>query len=163
LIAVDVVPERRALAAKLGATETINSASENPTEKIFQFTQGRGADLAFEAVGVTATVDLALRCLRKGGAATLVGNVAPKIQFPLHLPRAQLVKRLGCLIQWKDRIYHRLQFSRCSKFERRLHVRAISPVASHQPMLFHEKRPQVKRHFPASRRAASHDGPTPRK
>jgi threonine dehydrogenase-like Zn-dependent dehydrogenase len=44
-----------------------------------------GADLAFEAVGITPTVDLALRCLRKGGAAVLVGNVAPKIDFPLQV------------------------------------------------------------------------------
>src|SRR5439155_8189758 len=28
--------------------------------------------------------ELALSCLRKGGSATLVGNVAPKIQFPLQ-------------------------------------------------------------------------------
>jgi L-iditol 2-dehydrogenase len=35
-------------------------------------------------VGVAATVDLALRCLRKGGTATLIGNVTPKIEFPLQ-------------------------------------------------------------------------------
>jgi L-iditol 2-dehydrogenase len=34
---------------------------------------------------MTPTVDLALRCLRKGGAVTLVGNVAPKIDFPLQV------------------------------------------------------------------------------
>ena len=34
---------------------------------------------------MSATVDLALRCLRKGGAATLIGNVTPKIEFPLQI------------------------------------------------------------------------------
>ena len=40
--------------------------------------------MSFEAVGVTPTVDLALQCLRKGGTAVLVGNVAPKVDFPLQ-------------------------------------------------------------------------------
>jgi L-iditol 2-dehydrogenase len=84
LIVVDVAADRLALAAKFGATHTINSADENAAEVILRLTQGRGADLAFEAVGLTPTVDLALHCLRKGGAVTLVGNVAPKIEFPLQ-------------------------------------------------------------------------------
>lgn len=85
LIAVDVAPERLAAAVKLGATHIINSASENPLESVRDLTQGRGADLAIEAVGLSATVDLALRCVRKGGAVALVGNVAPKTDFPLQL------------------------------------------------------------------------------
>jgi len=85
LIAVDVAEDRLSLARKCGATHTINSAAPKAAEVIQQLTQGRGADFAFEAVGLTATVDLALRCLRKGGAATLVGNVMPKIEFPLQI------------------------------------------------------------------------------
>jgi threonine dehydrogenase-like Zn-dependent dehydrogenase len=41
--------------------------------------------VSFEAVGMSVTVDLAVRCLRKGGAVTLVGNVAPKVEFPLQI------------------------------------------------------------------------------
>jgi L-iditol 2-dehydrogenase len=85
LIAVDVAADRLALAAKCGATTTINSSTEDAPAAILRLTQGLGADVAFEAVGVPATVDLALRCLRKGGTATLVGNVTPKIEFPLQI------------------------------------------------------------------------------
>jgi L-iditol 2-dehydrogenase len=84
LIAVDIANDRLALAAKCGATSIINSATQDAPAAILRLTQGLGAELAFEAVGVPATVDLALRCLRKGGAATLVGNVTPKIEFPLQ-------------------------------------------------------------------------------
>jgi threonine dehydrogenase-like Zn-dependent dehydrogenase len=84
LIAVDMANDRLALAAKCGATSIINSATQDAPAAILRLTQGLGAELAFEAVGVPATVDLALRCLRKGGAATLVGNVTPKIEFPLQ-------------------------------------------------------------------------------
>src|SRR2546421_931071 len=85
LMVVDIAEERLAMAAKLGASNVINSASENAHEKIRELTEGRGADLAFEAVGVSATVDLAVRCVRKGGAVILVGNVTPKIEFPLQI------------------------------------------------------------------------------
>ncbi len=95
LIVVDIAAERLALAAKLGATHTINSASEHAAEAILRLTQGRGADAAFEAVGVTATVDLALRGVRKGGAAVLVGNVAPKIEFPLQVAVTRELTVLG--------------------------------------------------------------------
>jgi threonine dehydrogenase-like Zn-dependent dehydrogenase len=84
LVAVDIADEKLDLAAKCGATTTINSATEDAHATILRLTRGLGADLSFEAVGVSATVDLTLRCLRKGGAATLVGNVTPKIEFPLQ-------------------------------------------------------------------------------
>ena len=85
LIVADVAPERLALAAKLGATHLINSAIEDSSIAIEQLTDGLGTDRAFEAVGLPATVDLALRCVRKGGTVTLVGNVAPKVEFPLQV------------------------------------------------------------------------------
>ena len=85
LIVTDVVSERLALATKLGATHVINSATEPPEQKVRDLTSGRGADVCIEAVGIPSTVDFALRCLRKGGRATLVGNVAPKVEFPLQI------------------------------------------------------------------------------
>ena len=84
LIVVDVAGDRLPLATKCGATSIINSSTGDALAAILDLTRGLGADLAFEAVGVSATVDLALRCLRKGGAATLIGNVTPKIEFPLQ-------------------------------------------------------------------------------
>jgi L-iditol 2-dehydrogenase len=85
LIAVDVADDRLALAKKFGATNLVNSAREDAARVILDLMRGRGVDVAFEAVGITATVDLAIRSLRKGGALALVGNVAPKIEFPLQL------------------------------------------------------------------------------
>jgi len=72
LVVVDVAADRLALAAKLGGTTTINSTNENPAEAILRLTQGRGADLGFEAVGVSAAL-LAQR--RLGGAG---GERRPK-------------------------------------------------------------------------------------
>lgn len=84
IISVDVAPDRLELAGKMGATATVNSAAGDGLKAIMELTAGRGADAAFEAVGVSATVALALGGLRKGGALVLVGNVAPLIDFPLQ-------------------------------------------------------------------------------
>jgi threonine dehydrogenase-like Zn-dependent dehydrogenase len=85
LIVVDVAADRLRLAAKLGATQAVDSSKADPAKTIGELTNGRGADITFEAVGLSATVDLALRAVRKGGSVTLVGNVAPKIDFPLQV------------------------------------------------------------------------------
>jgi L-iditol 2-dehydrogenase len=84
IIAVDIAPDKLALAAKLGASGVV-SPSDVPG----------GADLAFEAVGVPATVDLALRCVRKGGSVTLVGNVTPKVDLPLQMVVTRELTLLG--------------------------------------------------------------------
>jgi len=100
LVVVDIAPERLALAAKVGATHCVNSAAGDAGRAIQDLTKGLGADLAFEAVGVSATVDLALRCVRKGGAVTLIGNVAPKVEFPLQIAvTRELTVRGSCASQ----------------------------------------------------------------
>lgn len=85
IIAADIAQDKLTLAAKLGATHTVDCADGSALEKILQLTHGCGADVAFEAVGVAATVDLAVRCVRKGGAVTLVGNVSPNVPLPLQV------------------------------------------------------------------------------
>src|SRR5262245_26726256 len=85
LIAVDMMEDRLARASALGATDIVNSAKVDPVPTLLEMTNGKGANRCFEAVGVSATVDLALRCVRKGGAITLVGNVTPKVEFPLQV------------------------------------------------------------------------------
>jgi L-iditol 2-dehydrogenase len=95
IIAVDVAPEKLVLAGRLGATDTINPAAVDALEEILRLTNGLGADRAFEAVGVDATVGLAIRCARKGGAVTLVGNVSPKVELPLQLVVTRELSLLG--------------------------------------------------------------------
>ena len=47
-------------------------------------TGGKGADVSLEVVGATPTVKMAIECTRKGGAITLVGNLAPNVELPLQ-------------------------------------------------------------------------------
>src|SRR5262245_32880338 len=85
LIAVDISTDRLKLAMQCGATHTFNSADDDVVENVRALTGGQGADISYEAVGITPAVELCLRCLRKGGSAVLVGNITPRIDFPLQI------------------------------------------------------------------------------
>lgn len=85
IVAVDLAENRLALARQLGATHTLNPSGTDVAAEINKLTEGLGADLAFEVVGVTPTLNLALSVLKRGGSCVLVGNLTPKTQdFPLQ-------------------------------------------------------------------------------
>lgn len=85
IVAVDLADNRLALARRLGATHTINSGNTDAAAEVARLTGGLGADTAFEVVGFTPTLNLALSVLKRGGTCVLVGNLSPKTQdFPLQ-------------------------------------------------------------------------------
>ena len=84
IIAVDLEDEKLRLAAQLGATHCFNSKISGIRDKILNLTNAKGADQAFEAVGITPTVQLAVAGVRKGGTVSLLGNLSPEIEFPLQ-------------------------------------------------------------------------------
>jgi len=84
VVAADVDQSRLALARRLGADEVLDPQSDDVVERVRRRTSGRGADAAFEVVGMTPTVKLATECARKGGTLTLVGNVSPTTEFLLQ-------------------------------------------------------------------------------
>ncbi len=84
IIAVDLDPWRLELAAKLGTDITLRSDQVDVSAEIQRLTKDIGADIAFEAVGISSTVNMAAASLRKGGSLTLIGNVTPTVEFPLQ-------------------------------------------------------------------------------
>jgi len=72
IIAADPIPEKRALALKLGATDVIDATAEGAAAQIIEMTKG-GVDHAIEAVGRPASANLAVSVLRRGGTATILG------------------------------------------------------------------------------------------
>jgi S-(hydroxymethyl)glutathione dehydrogenase / alcohol dehydrogenase len=71
IIAVDPMPEKRALAMKLGATDAID-ANDGSAANILEMTKG-GVDHAIEAVGRPASAATAVGSLKRGGTATILG------------------------------------------------------------------------------------------
>ncbi|NBU78317.1 MAG: Zn-dependent alcohol dehydrogenase [Sphingomonadaceae bacterium] len=72
IIAADPMPEKRALALKLGATDVIDPMADGAAGQIVEMTKG-GVDHAIEAVGRPASAQLAVNVLRRGGTATILG------------------------------------------------------------------------------------------
>ncbi|HEY0625019.1 Zn-dependent alcohol dehydrogenase [Sphingomonas sp.] len=109
IVAIDPVPEKRALARKMGATHDFDAMGEDLVKQVLKLTDG-GVDYAIEAVGRPNTAELAWNLLRRGGTATILGMIAPgqsvsipgptfltgkklqgslagSMQFPIDLPR----------------------------------------------------------------------------
>jgi L-iditol 2-dehydrogenase len=84
IIAVDLEPDRLKLALALGADVGLKADECNVAEEVKSQTQGRGADIAAEVVGLSATINTAIASLRKGGFLTLVGNFRPSVEIPLQ-------------------------------------------------------------------------------
>ena len=72
IIAADPIPEKRALAIKLGATDVVDALAEDAAKQIQELTKG-GVDHAIEAVGRPASGELAVKSLKRGGTATILG------------------------------------------------------------------------------------------
>jgi L-iditol 2-dehydrogenase len=84
IVAVDLEPARLELARRLGADAALNPDKADVVAEVQALTAGRGADISFEVVGISSTLELSTRCLRKGGALTMVGNLAPRTEFLLQ-------------------------------------------------------------------------------
>ncbi len=84
IIAVDIDPGKLELAASLGADHTLDPAACDAGEKVRSLTGGRGADIGFDVVGTTQSVDTAIDCVRKGASLILVGNITPRVEIPLQ-------------------------------------------------------------------------------
>src|SRR4029078_7913147 len=70
VLAVDLVPERRAAAAALGA----EPVEGDPKVAVREMTSGRGAGVVLEAVGADATIDLAMKIAARGARGAGVGR-----------------------------------------------------------------------------------------
>jgi L-iditol 2-dehydrogenase len=84
IVSVDIEDDRLALARELGAVQAFNSRTEDAPRRVRELTEGRGADAAFEAVGLEATVHASIAAVRKGGCVTLVGLMSPQVSLPIQ-------------------------------------------------------------------------------
>ncbi|WP_448664318.1 Zn-dependent alcohol dehydrogenase [Sphingomonas sp. CJ20] len=76
ILAIDPMPEKRALARKMGATDVLDPGDETIVKDVLKRTDG-GVHYAIEAVGRPNTAELAWNILRRGGTATILGMIAP--------------------------------------------------------------------------------------
>jgi propanol-preferring alcohol dehydrogenase len=73
VIGIDILDLRLDLAKSIGADEIVNAKNDNPVDAIRNFTNGKGAMLAFEASGSTKGRTDIIHSLSRGGKAVFVG------------------------------------------------------------------------------------------
>ncbi|CAO3357315.1 NAD(P)-dependent alcohol dehydrogenase [Azospirillum sp. A26] len=83
IIAVDTVPVRLEMARRMGADHAVDFRQADPVEEIMRLTDGRGVDVAIEALGTQATFEAALRVLRPGGTLSSLGVYSSDLRLPL--------------------------------------------------------------------------------
>lgn len=83
IVAVDVSPEKEALARAAGATEYV-VASGTTAKEIRKLTGGHGVDVAVECVGRAVTIRTAWESTRRGGRTTVVGIGGKDQQVSFH-------------------------------------------------------------------------------
>ncbi|MDQ2873656.1 MAG: zinc-dependent alcohol dehydrogenase family protein [Actinomycetota bacterium] len=73
IVAVDLADTRLEAAKQFGADVTVNNGRQDPLEVVRGLTDGLGADVTIEAVGVPATFELAVELSRPGGRIANIG------------------------------------------------------------------------------------------
>jgi 2-desacetyl-2-hydroxyethyl bacteriochlorophyllide A dehydrogenase len=128
IIAIDINANRLSASKNAGADETFLSNEGNIEEKVFALTGKRGADVTFEAVGRSESVNMAIDLLRKGGKAVLVGNISPKVDFPLQKVVTRELSILGsCAIRGEyETVLNLLETGRLTVDDQ---ISAIAPLA----------------------------------
>jgi threonine dehydrogenase-like Zn-dependent dehydrogenase len=83
IIAVDSVPARLEMARAMGADHVVDFTRSDPVAEIMRLTDGRGVDVAIEALGRQETFESALRVLRPGGTLSSLGVYSADLKIPL--------------------------------------------------------------------------------
>lgn len=95
IISMDIDERKLERSRRMGADVGCDPASPGCIREVMELTKGRGADMAFEAVGVSAAVASAVGSVRAGGRVVLVGNVSPRVEIPLQAVVSRQIVVLG--------------------------------------------------------------------
>jgi len=131
VITVESVPERIEASKRFGANVVINPQEKDPVSEITSLTNGKGVDVAVEAVGLQVTFDGATRSVRRGGTISSVGvyGLLPQLPMattaPSFLHRKVVTTLCPC---GHDRLVHLLDIIRYGKVD-------LSPLFTHRMKL----------------------------
>lgn len=106
IIAIDVNPEKLAMAERFGANHTLLASKDDPgllraAEKVKAMTDGRGADYAFECTAIPALGAAPLAMVRNAGTAVQVSGIEQEITIDMNL------------FEW-DKIYINPLYGKCN-------------------------------------------------
>lgn len=83
IITVDNLESRLKMSKQVGADVTINFKEKDPVAEILRLTNGRGVDVAIEALGIEQTLQSCLRVLKPGGTLSSLGVYGKDVTLPV--------------------------------------------------------------------------------
>ena len=108
VVAIDTVEERLAMAESFGAVP-VHLTEQDVRAEVKALTEGRGVDLAVDAVGHPEALDLACRLARKAGTVSATGVYAERIELhmgivwikalTLHSGHANVIKHVDPVLE----------------------------------------------------------------
>ena len=117
VIGVGRTPAKLAKARELGADHTINAREQNVADEVRKITNGKGADVIFELVGVLESMDNSVRSLAKRGRIVFIGY--SRDSFSVH--PIQLViteaKVIGSVGNTLDELYEAVSLVESGKIQ----------------------------------------------
>lgn len=84
IVAVDLNPDKLALAASFGAVHTVNASDPDAVDQVRALTNG-GADFAFEMAGSARALETAWKMTRRGGTTVTAGLPPPNAVLPVNI------------------------------------------------------------------------------
>ena len=84
VIAVDTVEDRLAIARSMGA-EAVHATEEDPRRAAAAATDGRGVDIAVDAVGHVEALETCCRLARKEGTVSVIGVYAERVEVHMGI------------------------------------------------------------------------------
>jgi len=104
IIAVDVRADKLEAARSLGATDTIDGKATDAVAQLQKLTDGRGVDVAIEAIGRPETVTQAFNMVCDGGRVVVLGVAPMDAVAPIGITRLvrrgiQIVGSFGCRVR----------------------------------------------------------------
>ncbi|MEA2123512.1 MAG: S-(hydroxymethyl)glutathione dehydrogenase / alcohol dehydrogenase [Solirubrobacteraceae bacterium] len=94
VIAVDTVSERLDMARRYGATP-VHLTDEDPRAAVKRLTEGRGVDVAIEAVGDPRALELAIRMTSATGCVSVIGVYAERCEIHMGLLWLKSLRLVG--------------------------------------------------------------------
>jgi threonine dehydrogenase-like Zn-dependent dehydrogenase len=104
VVSIDRQPARLELARKCGATDVIDinelATPEARVQRVKDLTDGRGADVVVEVVGIAAATVEGLDMVRFNGTFIDIGNIVPQ---PVSFPATKVITQQ---IQWRGLMHY---------------------------------------------------------
>ncbi len=102
VVVFDLIPEKLAMANRLGFDLAIDVRDGDPVEKVRQLTGGYGAEVCIEGAGVPVTLNQAIAAARVNGRVVIMGNPSADVTLPAALISQAMRRELDVLGTWNS-------------------------------------------------------------